>query len=284
MADENSGSTLLDAVLSVGKASFVIKKYKPSMVVEHGTYGTLVFATVGILSVLLRFCSLLNLTLIILFLILFSFFLIWLLDRRIFWFRIFISYESLVPAILIISLFSTLIFMVLYLAGESITEGKESILLITDWIQTQFIDDESTQSMLTYQIEYGKSAVSSALQQLDLQYNQTVWWPTVKELYKFYNTQTSNTNTNLPSNIRNMTVSQSLSLAYDKYNEFNFSTDAVIEWTTQGFGIGSIAFTSLINIAIYFGALFIAFISLGIHAIFFVSLLFFLLSNQVGII
>lgn len=35
--------------------------------------------------------------------------------------------------------------MLLYLANESVSDGTEAVSMITDWIQTQFIDDEKTQ-------------------------------------------------------------------------------------------------------------------------------------------
>ncbi|GLD93199.1 hypothetical protein PINS_up001791 [Pythium insidiosum] len=211
------------------------------------------------------------------------------LDRRIFYYRYFISDEVLVSTLLILGFFITGFFVVLYLGTESYLEGSRAAADLSEWVQRNFINDERTKVIWSEQVQNSRAMVATALSGIEDNYNDTMWWPPLKSLVKTVyldskygdgNATASGplyTRLSLP---QNMTLMEVVSLAYSKVDSVNLTSVQLTDWTSKGLEVSSIAVGSVAQLIFLIVTFVIAFVSLGIRAFFFLSTLFYLLCTN----
>lgn len=212
------------------------------------------------------------------------------LDRRIFYYRYFISDEVLVSGLLILGFFITGVMVVLYLGTESYLEGSRAAMDLSNWIQTNFINDERKREIWSQQVENSRAMMSAAIRGVENNYNETMWWPPLKSLVKTYyldaKTSDGNATTQASSFFsilslpENMTLIEAVSLAYAKADSVNLTSVELSGWTSKGLEVSSMAVGSLAQVLLLVVTLLFAFVSMGIRAFFFISTLFYLLCTS----
>lgn len=252
-------------------------------------YGIFVFSMVGAVSIWMRaysWVSFLHASIGVWIVVLT---LIKILDRRVFYYRYFISDEVLVSMLLILGFFITGIFVMFYLGTESYMEGSRAASDLSNWVQTNFINDERTREVWSEQVANSRAMISAALSGVEENYNETMWWPPLKSLVKTYyldpkvgdgNSTASEplfSTLSLPSN---MTLMEAIALAYAKVDSVNLTSVQLTDWTAKGLEVSSIAFGSVAQLVFLVFTLIIAFVSMGIRAFFFISSLFYLLCTN----
>uniref|UniRef100_K3WJZ1 Transmembrane protein n=1 Tax=Globisporangium ultimum (strain ATCC 200006 / CBS 805.95 / DAOM BR144) TaxID=431595 RepID=K3WJZ1_GLOUD len=252
-------------------------------------YGIFLFSLIGAVSIWLRmysWMSFLNLA-IGFWIVMLS--LIKILDRRIFYYRYFISDEVLVSMLLILGFFATGIFVVLYLGTESYLEGSRAASDLSDWIQKNFINDERTRQMWSEQVSNSRAMVSTALSGIENTYNDTMWWPPLKSVVKSYYLDSKVGDGNSTNQVslysrfslpENMTLIEAVTFAYAKVDSVNLTSVQLTDWTSKGLEVSSIAFGSVVQLILLLVTLLFAFVSMGIRAFFFISSLFYLLCTK----
>lgn len=65
--------------------------------------------------------------------------------------------------------------MILYLGIESALEGTQATTDISTWVQQKVINDETTRRIFNEQMNNGKMMISSGLNQIENDYNETIW-------------------------------------------------------------------------------------------------------------
>lgn len=281
-------------------------------------YGIFLFSLVGAVSIWVRvfsWISFLNIA-IGFWIVMLS--LIKILDRRIFYYRYFISDEVLVASLLILGFFATVrlasmrlwiehpcgslhslmcwcflleqgTFVILYLGTESYLEGSRAASDLSDWIQKNFINDERTRQMWSEQVSNSRAMISTALSGIENNYNDTMWWPPLKTVVKTYYLDAKAGDGNLTSQAslysklslpENMTLIEAVSFAYAKVDSVNLTSVQLTDWTSKGLEVSSIAFGSVAQLILLLVTLLFAFVSMGIRAFFFISSLFYLLCTK----
>lgn len=282
-------------------------------------YGIFLFALVGAVSIWLRMYSLASFFNIAAGFWIAALSLIKILDRRIFYYRYFISDEVLVSILLILGFFATVracllgmvgwnglitgthtsrsdlqgTFVVLYLGTESYLEGSRAAAALSEWIQTSFINDERTRQIWSEQVQNSRAMISTALSGIENNYNDTMWWPPLKSVVKTYylDSKSGDGNATLTqaslysklSNLSlpdNMTLLEAVTFAYAKVDSVNLTSVQLTDWTSKGLEVSSIAFGSLAQLLLLAVTLFFAFVSMGIRAFFFITTLFYLLCTK----
>ncbi|DBA03489.1 TPA: hypothetical protein N0F65_002897 [Lagenidium giganteum] len=252
-------------------------------------YGIFIFSLIGAVSIWMRMYSWVSFLNIAIGFWIVSLSLIKLLERRIFYYRYFISDEVLVSTLLILGFFTTGAFVVLYLGTESYLEGSRAAAALSDWVQTNFINDERTRQVWSEQVENSRLMISSAISGVEDRYNDTMWWPPLRSMVKAYYLDNkpdfgnATSQVTLYSRLRlpeNMTLIQAFSLAYSKVDTVNLTSVQLTDWTSKGLEVSSIAFGSVAQLVLLVFTMLIAFVSLGIRAFFFISSLFYLLCTK----
>lgn len=216
--------------------------------------------------------------------------LIKLLDRRIFYYRYFISDEVLVSGLLILGFFITGVMVVLYLGTESYLEGSRAAMDLSNWIQTNFINDERKREIWSQQVENSRAMMSAAIRGVENNYNETMWWPPLKSLVKTYYLDAKASDGNATTQAysffsklslpENMTLIEAVTLAYAKADSVNLTSVELSGWTSKGLEVSSMAVGSLAQVLLLVVTLLFAFVSMGIRAFFFISTLFYLLCTS----
>ena len=247
---------------------------------DHGIF---IFAIVGAISIILRVCTWIEFLGFAIIASLVSAGALWLIDRRVFYYRYFISDQVLVSTLLIIGMFTTATFVVLYLGTESFMEGSKAAADISEWVQERVINDETTRRIWSEQVTNGKAMISSALLQVEETYNDTMWFPPIKNIVvEYYNDDHETGLGVVASSLRsNVTLHSALMTLKDRFHSFNLTSAQLSDWSSTGLGLSTMAFGSVAQLIVFLVTVLIAFISLGIRAVFFVTSLFYLLCAQV---
>ncbi|KDO20545.1 hypothetical protein SPRG_21266 [Saprolegnia parasitica CBS 223.65] len=252
--------------------------------------GIFIFAMIGAVSIYVRMFSWLSFVQLAIALLLCVVAFVWVADRRIFHYRIFVSDEVLVSTLLLLGCCTIGVFVLVFLGTESYVEGSRAAMHFTSWVHTNVINDERTRKMWGDQVHNGKAMVASGLREIEGQYNSTMWFGPLKALVLSYydasdgampvvsdpimNATTVATILDIPTN---MTWTSVFTLAYA---QFNLTSTDVTDWTSKGLEISSMAFGSVFQIVFFVLTFVIAFISIGIKAVFFVTSLFYLLCTK----
>lgn len=252
-------------------------------------YGIFLFSLIGAVSIWMRMYSWVSFLNIIIGFWIVTLSLIKILDRRVFYYRYFISDEVLVSALLILGFFITGAFVILFLGTESYLEGSRAATDLSDWVQDNFINDERTRQVWSEQVENSRAMISQAISGVENNYNDTMWWPPLKSLVKTYYLDAKSSDGNTTSHgsffsrlslPENMTLVQAVSLAYSKVDSVNLTSVQLTDWTSKGLEVSSIAVGSVAQLVFLVFTLLIAFVSLGIRSFFFISTLFYLLCTK----
>ncbi|RLN95589.1 hypothetical protein BBJ28_00018340 [Nothophytophthora sp. Chile5] len=252
-------------------------------------YGIFLFSLIGAVSIWMRMYSWVSFLNVIIGFWIVSLSLIKILDRRIFYYRYFISDEVLVSALLILGFFVTGVFVVLYLGTESYLEGSRAATDLSDWVQENFINDERTRQIWSEQVENSRAMISEAISGVEVNYNDTMWWPPLKSLVKTYYLDAKSSDGNLTSHTslfsrlrlpENMTLVQAVSFAYSKVDSVNLTSVQLTDWTSKGLEVSGFAVGSVAQLVFLLFTLLIAFVSLGVRSFFFISSLFYLLCTN----
>ncbi|RLN93702.1 hypothetical protein BBJ28_00015583 [Nothophytophthora sp. Chile5] len=252
-------------------------------------YGIFLFSLIGAVSIWMRMYSWVSFLNVIIGFWIVSLSLIKILDRRIFYYRYFISDEVLVSALLILGFFITGVFVVLYLGTESYLEGSRAATDLSDWVQENFINDERTRQIWSEQVENSRAMISEAISGVEVNYNDTMWWPPLKSLVKTYYLDAKSSDGNLTSHTslfsrlrlpENMTLVQAVSFAYSKVDSVNLTSVQLTDWTSKGLEVSGFAVGSVAQLVFLLFTLLIAFVSLGVRSFFFISSLFYLLCTN----
>ena len=204
------------------------------------------------------------------------------------------SDEVLVTTVLIIGMFLTGAFVILYLGIESFMEGSQAASDISIYLQEKVINDETTRRIFTEQVTNAKATVSDALLQVEENYNDTMWWPPIKNLmleyYDRFNedhrainaTNAVSTSAGFTTSVlQNMTMVEAMFRAKEKFTALNFTMDQLTDWSATGLGMSSYAFGSFAQLIVFVATVLAAFIGLGIRAIFFFTSLFYMLRSDI---
>ncbi|CAK4719848.1 unnamed protein product [Aphanomyces euteiches] len=205
---------------------------------------------------------------------------LWILDRRVFYYRLFLSDEVLVSALLISGCFVIGFFVLFYLGTESYMEGSLAASHVSSWVQKNVINDERTRTIWSEQVTNGKAMVASAIHSIEGSYNNTMWFGPLKAMIvAYYDTPTDqqpqvSTFLSLPPN---MTWVEAISLAYAQFSDFNLTTVEVSDLTSKGLELSSLAVGSVIQLVLVIVTFVVAFVSIGLKSFFFLTSLFYLL-------
>ena len=189
--------------------------------------------------------------------------------------------------------------MILYLGIESCVEGSQAAKDLSLYVQEKVINDETTRRIFTEQVTNAKTMISSAFTQVEENYNETMWWPPIKHvLVEYYereneqeplegqpplyaNASTSSFMTTMGGYRHNITsLTEVFWVLREKYDTFNVSMTQLTDWSAMGLGTSGFAFGSVAQLVMFVFTFIIAFIGLGIRAVFFVTSLFYLLSAE----
>ncbi|OQS05820.1 hypothetical protein THRCLA_02094 [Thraustotheca clavata] len=261
------------------------KKRIQELILDNGIF---IFAMIGAVSIYVRMFSWLSFLQVVIGILAILAATLYVLDRRIFHYRYFISDEVLVSALLLVGCCIVGCFVLLFLGTESYMEGNRAAMHITSWIQNNVVNDERTRNLWGEQVQNGKAMIASGLREIEGQYNTTMWFAPLKALvYSYYDASDDKSTVTAASDVMNVTTvariidfpanltwTSVFTLAYSK---FNLTSTDVTDWTAKGFEISSMAFGSVFQILFFVITFTIAFISIGIKAVFFVTSLFYLL-------
>lgn len=179
--------------------------------------------------------------------------------------------------------------VVLYLGTESYLEGSRAASDVSEWIQHNFINDERTRQLWGEQIANSRAMISEAISGVEDNYNDTMWWPPLKSLVKTYYLDSkadggnATAHASLYTRLRlpeNMTFVQAITFAYAKVDSVNLTSVQLTDWTSKGLELSSLALGSVAQLVFFMFTFLIAFISLGVRAVFFISTLFYLLCTK----
>nr|CCA16315.1 conserved hypothetical protein [Albugo laibachii Nc14] len=254
-------------------------------------YGVFVFSLIGAISMWLRVSSWMTFLNYCIGFWIVTLSLIKLLERRLFYYRYFISDEVLVSTSLILGFFITGTCVIIYLGTESYLEGSRAAVALSNWLQSNFFNDERTKQLWSEQMETSRTMIHSAITGVEHSYNETMWWPPVKSIVKTYflDSKTGSGNGTLSTASKfylrlclpeNMTFFQAVSYAYAKVDSVNLTSVQLSDWTSKGIEVSSIAVGSVAQLLLLICTILIAFVSLGIRAFFFISSLFYLLCTK----
>ncbi|RHY33728.1 hypothetical protein DYB32_001447 [Aphanomyces invadans] len=249
-----------------------------NLIMDNGIF---IFAWIGGVSIYVRmfsFVSFLQLSVGILFA---GSLAVWTLDRRVFYYRLFISDDVLVSLLLILGCFG--FFVLFYLGTESYMEGSLAASHVSRWIQTNVVNDERTRAMWTEQIANGKAMVSSAIHRVEGSYNNTIWFGPLKTMVvSYYENPGANQSLQAGTSVfpPNMTWVQAWSFAYAQLSDFNLTSVEVSDMTSKGLEYSGMAVGSVIQLVFVLVAIVVAFVSIGLKSFFFVTSLFYLLSAK----
>ncbi|KAI9922262.1 hypothetical protein PsorP6_002084 [Peronosclerospora sorghi] len=252
-------------------------------------YGIFLFALIGAVSIWMRMYSWVSFLNVIIGVWIATLTLIKILDRRIFYYRYFFSDEVLVSVLLILGFFITGAFVILFLGTESYLEGSRAAIDLSEWVQDNFINDERTRQVWSEQVENSRAMISQAISGVEDNYNDTMWWPPLKSLVKTYYVDAKSSDGNATSHVsvfsklrlpENMTLVQALTFAYSKVESVNLTSVQLSDWTSKGLEVSSIAVGSVAQLVFLLFTLVIAFVSLGVRSVFFISSLFYLLCTN----
>jgi predicted PurR-regulated permease PerM len=252
-------------------------------------YGTFLFLLIGAVSIWMRMFTWLSFlhALIAFWIVALS--LLKILDRRVFYYRYFISDEVLVSVLLMLGFFIAAAMVVLYLGTESYLEGSRAASGISEWVQHNFINDERTRQLWSEQMQNSRAMISEAISGVEDNYNDTMWWPPLKSLVKTYylDSKADGGNVTAPASIysrlripENMTLVQAVTFAYAKVDSVNLTSVQLTDWTSKGLELSSLALGSVAQLVFFVITFLIAFVSLGVRAVFFISTLFYLLCTK----
>uniref|UniRef100_M4B900 Uncharacterized protein n=1 Tax=Hyaloperonospora arabidopsidis (strain Emoy2) TaxID=559515 RepID=M4B900_HYAAE len=180
-------------------------------------------------------------------------------------------------------------FVILFLGTESYLEGSRAATNLSEWVQDNFINDERTRQVWSEQVENSRAMISQAICGIEDNFNDTMWWPPLKSLVKTYyvDAKTSDGNStshaSLFSSLRlpeNMTFVQVATFAYSKVESVNLTSVQLTDLTSKGLEVSSIAVGSVTQLVFLAFTLVIAFVSLGVRSVFFITSLFYLLCTN----
>ncbi|KAH9194469.1 hypothetical protein AeNC1_003546 [Aphanomyces euteiches] len=242
--------------------------------------GIFIFAWISAVSIYVRTFSLLSFLQLSLGILAIASLALWILDRRVFYYRLFLSDEVLVSALLISGCFVIGFFVLFYLGTESFMEGSLAASHVSSWVQKNVINDERTRTIWSEQVTNGKAMVASAIHSIEGSYNNTMWFGPLKAMIvAYYDTPTDqqpqvSTFLSLPPN---MTWVEAISLAYAQFSDFNLTTVEVSDLTSKGLELSSLAVGSVIQLVLVIVTFVVAFVSIGLKSFFFLTSLFYLL-------
>lgn len=179
--------------------------------------------------------------------------------------------------------------VVLYLGTESYHEGSRAATDVSVWIQQNFVNDERTRQLWSEQLENSRVMISQAISGVEDNYNDTMWWPPIKTLVKTYYLDVKGDGGNLTAQSslysklklpENMTFVQAVSFAYAKVDSVNLTSVQLTDWTSKVLDLSTLAVGSVAQLVFLVITFLIAFVSLGIRAVFFISTLFYLLCTK----
>lgn len=264
------------------------------LLLDHGIF---IFAIVGATSMILRVVSIQVYVGVILFTTVCFAAIVGFLDRRVFLYRVLISDEVLVTSLLMAGMFAIVSFVVVYLLTESVIEGARAATEFSEYVKERVIYDEGTRRVWTEQVSNGKMMIQTGLDELENRYNETMWWPPLKSIVLGYYYHEDNSFTGKSSvvgnfqrpddvfhadsrmnQLNNMTFTD---LIYFASRKVNLTTSQLSDWSSAGLGLSSRAVGSLAQVIVFVMSMILAFISLGMRAVFFVTSLFYLLCSRV---
>ncbi|KAF0710661.1 hypothetical protein AaE_012436 [Aphanomyces astaci] len=175
-----------------------------NLVMDNGIF---IFAWISGVSIYVRMFSLSSFLQLSVGIVVVASLAVWVLDRRVFYYRLFISDDVLVSLLLILGCFVIVrrmnlppsppppgFFVLFYLGTESYMEGSLAASQVSRWIHTNVVNDERTRAMWSEQMANGKAMVSSAIHGVEGSYNRTLWFGPFKAmLVSYYDTPANTT-------------------------------------------------------------------------------------------
>ncbi|RQM21571.1 hypothetical protein B5M09_005346 [Aphanomyces astaci] len=150
-----------------------------NLVMDNGIF---IFAWISGVSIYVRMFSLSSFLQLSVGIVVVASLAVWVLDRRVFYYRLFISDDVLG------------FFVLFYLGTESYMEGSLAASQVSRWIHTNVVNDERTRAMWSEQMANGKAMVSSAIHGVEGSYNRTLWFGPFKAmLVSYYDTPANTT-------------------------------------------------------------------------------------------
>lgn len=290
LSENENAKPLLSTIYELATNTIVARRFQRrrairTFLLDHGIF---IFALIGAFSVIAKMVSWFAFLWLWMILVVLAMGVLWLVDRRVFYYRYFISDKVLVSILLIIGMFGTGGFVILYLGTESFMEGSKAASDISNYVQKRVINDETTRRIWNEQFSNGQAMISQGLIQVEERYNETMWWPPLKNMVlQYYNGDAmvgySGNESQHGLQIiqdsfhRNISLYEAISLANEKVSSLNFTMAQVTDWSSMGLGMSSLAVGSIAQIVVFVATMVIAFIGLGIRAVFFITTLFYLL-------
>ncbi|KAF0700038.1 Aste57867_9424 [Aphanomyces stellatus] len=243
--------------------------------------GIFIFAWISGVSIYVRMFSLVSFLQLTVATLAIGSLIVWVLDRRVFYYRYFVTDDVLVSMLLIGGCFVIGFFVLIYLGTESYMEGSLAAAHVSRWIQKNVINDERARTVWGEQMATGKAMVASALAGIEGSYNNTMWFAPLKTMAASYYDgppdQHQSVAFALPGN---MTWVEAWSLAYAQFSDFNLTSVEVSDLTSKGLEYSGLAVGSVVQLVFVLVAFVVAFVSIGLKAFFFVTSLFYLLSAK----
>ncbi|RHY95798.1 hypothetical protein DYB31_011056, partial [Aphanomyces astaci] len=239
-----------------------------NLVMDNGIF---IFAWISGVSIYVRMFSLSSFLQLSVGIVVVASLAVWVLDRRVFYYRLFISDDVLG------------FFVLFYLGTESYMEGSLAASQVSRWIHTNVVNDERTRAMWSEQMANGKAMVSSAIHGVEGSYNRTLWFGPFKAMLVSYYDTPANTTilhggaSGSSSLFPNLTWVQACSLAYAQFSDFNLTSVEVTDMTSKGLEYSGMAVGSVVQLLFVLVTIVVAFVSIGLKSFFFVSSLFYLL-------
>ncbi|RHY93494.1 hypothetical protein DYB35_010047, partial [Aphanomyces astaci] len=250
-----------------------------NLVMDNGIF---IFAWISGVSIYVRMFSLSSFLQLSVGIVVVASLAVWVLDRRVFYYRLFISDDVLVSLLLILGCFVIGFFVLFYLGTESYMEGSLAASQVSRWIHTNVVNDERTRAMWSEQMANGKAMVSSAIHGVEGSYNRTLWFGPFKAMLVSYYDTPANTTiahggaSGSSSLFPNLTWVQACSLAYAQFSDFNLTSVEVTDMTSKGLEYSGMAVGSVVQLLFVLVTIVVAFgtdfVFLGTLLSFFISI------------